>query len=125
MNKHRLRIGILIGGEIALPWKNILTAWDKMLSKEFTLDLITNIDVPEYIGNNYNIYNFISPLKSYKTAADLRIQGISINVSYLKLFINNTRFIYRTIKDFINCYRYTKRKDLIYYFMLECLKIMV
>ena len=89
MNKHRLRIGILIGSEIALPWINILIAWDKMLSKDFTLDLITNVAVPEYIKNNYNVYNFISPLKSNKTAADLRIPGISINVNYLKLFINN------------------------------------
>ena len=56
MNKHRLRIGILIGSEIALPWINILIAWDKMFSKDFTLDLITNVAVPEYIKNNYNNY---------------------------------------------------------------------
>ena len=62
MNKHRLRIGILIGDEIALPWINILVAWDKMLSKKFTLDLITSVDVPEYIRNNYNVYNYVSPM---------------------------------------------------------------
>jgi len=110
MKKHRLRIGILIGGEIALPWINILVAWDKMLSKKFTLDLITNVDVPEYIRNNYNVYNYISPLENKITTEELHLGGISLNVSYFKLFVNNTRFIYRKIKDFINCYRYTKMK---------------